>query len=39
MEPDRNTRRHVALVFGVFVALSSGIAYFAAAAIAEMLVR
>jgi hypothetical protein len=39
MEPDPNTRRHVALVFGIFVALSGGTAYFAVAAIAEMLAR
>jgi hypothetical protein len=39
MEPDRNTPRHVALVFGIFVALSGGTAYFAVAAITEMLSR
>jgi hypothetical protein len=37
MEPDPNSRRHLALVFGVFVALSGGTAYFAVAAIAEAL--
>jgi hypothetical protein len=37
METDRKARRHVALVFGVFAALSGGTAFFAVAAIAEML--